>query len=471
MSGRNTARGLLAAVALALVVALVREDIQSRVLIRRADAYTAAKEYGHAIESYGEVAVLRPRSALPHLRLGQVYLAQGRWDEAEAELTKTWELDTSEDEALVGLGVVAYQRHEVEGAVRRWREALVLNPRNVEAHYRLALSYLAASQFRLAEQELEYLVLHDRDHQEGHYYLGLLLAAEDAASASEHLDLALTGDHGGVSEAAEQMLALLSEVEGFEDEAYVSAQLGRAYLQQGVPGLAAAELEKVVVLEPDNYAARSYLGYALYDMGDAERARKVLREVTRLAPKYPLGYYFLGMLHRSEGYLHTASYDFRMALRLDPSNAAAYADLAETYRLLGQYLVAGEWYRAAVEVAPLEPDFRVLLAQFYVDVLPRTEEGLAAAREAVTLAPYDPLAQDLLGWAHYLAGDLGGAQIALEVALSLDPEFARAYYHLGVVSGQLGDEAQARWAYERAIDLDSEGTYRQRALTESGMDD
>jgi hypothetical protein len=39
------------------------------------------------------------------------------------------------------------------------------------------------------------------------------------------------------------------------------------------------------------------------------------------------------------------------------------------------------------------------------------------------------------------------------------------------VSGQLGDEAQARWAYERAIDLDSEGTYRQRALTESGIED
>jgi len=135
---------------------------------------------------------------------------------------------------------------------------------------------------------------------------------------------------------------------------------------------------------------------------------------------------------------------------------------------MGRYVEAGEWYQAAVVLAPDEPDFALLLAQFYVDVLPRPEEGLAAARQAVALAPDNPLAQDLLGWAHYLGGDLAEAQVALERALSLDPDFARAYYHLGVVWSQLGDGDKAQWAYQRAIDLDSDGLYRERAMTELG---
>jgi Tfp pilus assembly protein PilF len=153
-------------------------------------------------------------------------------------------------------------------------------------------------------------------------------------------------------------------------------------------------------------------------------------------------------------------------LHLDPANGAVYAEIAATYQLMGQYLAAEEWYRAAVAVAPEEPGFRLLLARFYVDVVPKPREGLDAARQSAALSPDDPEAQDLLGWANYLAGNLSAARLALERALDLDRDYARAYYHLGVVCDQLGDHATASWAYHRAIDLDAEGTYRAKALQE-----
>jgi tetratricopeptide (TPR) repeat protein len=459
-------RSLLCCGALALVVALVRADVQWRSLAQRAEEYRAAKQFTHATELYQELAALRPLWALPHVRLGQVYLAQGEGDRAEHELTTALGLDSREDEALVGLGAVAFQRGEIDAAVERWLEAVAANRRNAEARYRLAQVYVARSEFELAREELERLLLYEPDHQGGHYYLGVLLASEDVTLAREHLVAATTGADRGVAKAATGMLLTLDDVSASRDDARAASLLGRAYLAVGMPSLAAVQLEKILAMDPGNYAARAYLGYALCGMGERERAWQILREVTRQAPKYALGHYFLGALHRSEGYLATALMDFQTALRLDPSNAAVYADIAETNQLMGRYLVAGEWYQAAVKVAPEDADFYLLLAQFYVDVLPRPEEGLAAAQQAVSLAPDDALAWDLLGWAHYLAGDPAAAKAALEKALDLDADLARTYYHLGVVRSQLGDEEGARWAYRRAMDLDSEGLYRQRAATE-----
>jgi tetratricopeptide (TPR) repeat protein len=460
------ARAFLLGLALALLVGLVRGDVESRLLIREADRYRAIKEYGRAINIYQQLVILHPQWALPHLRLGQMYLVQGRLNEAEGEFIRAWELDGEEEEALLGLGLVDHHRGDIEEALVCWHEAAALNPRNVEVHYRLGTTYLDRSQFELAEQELERVVLQDGGHQEAHYYLGLLLAAKDTTLASEHLSLVAAGKDPGLSERAQEMMLLLAEIAASQDEAYVAALLGHAYIKYEMPSLALVQLERVVAVQPDNHAARAYLGYALFALGEHEEARDVLREVTHVATKYPLGHYFLAMLHRSEGYLPTALWEFKRSLQRDPSNAAAYADIADTYQRMGLYLAAEEWYRAAVEVAPDEPSFRLLLAQFYVDVLLRAEEGLGAARRAVALAPDNPLAQDLLGWAHYLAGDLARAQVALEGAVSLDPDFARAYYHLGVVYAQLGDDEKAQWAYGRAIDLDSDGLYRERAMAE-----
>jgi Flp pilus assembly protein TadD len=230
-----------------------------------------------------------------------------------------------------------------------------------------------------------------------------------------------------------------------------------------MPSLALAELDRITELDPENYTALAYSGYALLALGRPDDAREKLRRVTQLDPQDPLGHYFLGILHRSEGYLSTALWDFKRSLRLDPLNAAVYAEIANTYQRLGQHVAAEEWYRGAVSIAPEEPAFRLLLTEFYLDVVPRPQEALIAATELAALTPDDPIALDLLGWARFLAGQTSAAKTTLENALALDPTLARAHYHLGVVCEELGDLAGAERAYQRAIDLDTQGTYRERA--------
>ncbi|MFQ5945683.1 MAG: tetratricopeptide repeat protein, partial [Anaerolineae bacterium] len=98
-------------------------------------------------------------------------------------------------------------------------------------------------------------------------------------------------------------------------------------------------------------------------------------------------------------------------------------------------------------------------------------DAVEAARTAVLLAPEEPLAHEYLGWGLYLSGELAAAEEALERAIALDSASARAHFRLGIIRIAMGNSEEARQDFARAVDLDPEGTYRQRAeLALGGLD-
>ena len=461
-------RILLATAVLGVSTVAARIATTPTLLLAQADHLRLETEHSQAIRLYEQLAELRPRWAVTHVRLGQIFVMQGRWQEAEREFSLAMRLDQKEARALDGLASVLHHRGITSEAVELWNKALSLDPGDAEARYGLGRAYLDLSMLGAAEAQLQRLLLHETSHQGAHYLLGLLHAPHGDDSALLHLKIAATGDDPVLTYRAQQMLDAVVDIGGEQESATRAGRLAQAYLRIDEPKLALPHLNRVLALQPDNHTARAYYAHALFAVGEVDLARDTLRQITQIDPKNPLGHYFLGVLHRSDGYAPTALWEFKESLHLDPSNAAVYAEIADTHQRLGQYVAAGEWYRAAVSVAPKEPGFRLLLARFYVDVVIKPEPGLAAARETATLLPDDPEAHYLLGWAHYLAGNLPDARRALERALDLDPASARAYYHLGVVCDQLADHTTSTWAYRRAIDLDAEGTYRAKALQELG---
>ncbi len=451
------------AAVLAMSCAAARKDIAPRLLLLQGDQYRVEKQYSLAMEKYAQLGALRPQSSVPHSRLGETYIAQGRWEEARQQFGQARELDERDTRAATGLARIASREGDQGTAVRLLKAALAFDPRDAEIRYSLAQAYVSLSEFSAARVELHHIVVRQADHQGAGYLLGLLCAPEDPALALAHLSVAAAGDDPNLAARAEEMLGVLEDLGGDQDVARDAALLGHAYLQLEQPTLALGQLRRVIALQPDNYNARAYAGWTLFSLSDPDSARRTLREVTTEDPKNPLAYYFLGLVHRSDGYLPTALWELQRALRLDASNAAVYAEIANTYQVMGRLAEAEEWYRAAISVAPHEPGFRLLLAQFYADVVLKPEKALVAASETVALTPEDPAARELLGWAEYLMGNLAEARISLEHALQLDPTFARAYYHLGMVYEELGDQDKARWAFQHAVDLDQDGRYRAKA--------
>ena len=113
--------------------------------------------------------------------------------------------------------------------------------------------------------------------------------------------------------------------------------------------------------------------------------------------------------------------DFNEAVRLDPTNAWAYAERGNLYK-----------NRA------------------------HRERALADLNEAIRLAPDYALAYFSRGDLYKNIGDLASAMADMNTAVRLDPNYALAYFTRGRLSFMLGDNPAAVEDFGKAIRLDAE---------------
>jgi tetratricopeptide (TPR) repeat protein len=439
VKGKSLAKAALLAI-LVLLLGLKTEPQPVVDLVRQGDAYQSRKEYSAALEAYQQTAALRPRSAAPFLRVGQVYLAQRRYELAGEAFGQAYKLG-AEEEALVGLGSVYAGLGHEERAIKCWRQALSLDPGDAAAHYRLGRIYLERGDFQAAQQEFEALIAQDEHNPAAHYQMGLLLAGRDPQQSAEHLTKAAGDSENNVASDAGGVLAALEDVEKEENEARATALLGVAYLERGELSLAKRQFEGAIQLNPDYAEAYAYLGHVQGQLGQYEAGWDNLEKAVTLEPDSVLAHYFLGVVYRSLGMWEAARTRFWRAVNLDPYNAALCVDLAQAYLEEHNYVAAEGWFRAAVQREPEDARFQLILAQFYVDhVYKIQEEGVPAALRAVELDAQSAMAHDVLGWAYHLTGRWGEARTHLQRALALEPDLARAHYHLGALHAARGEE-------------------------------
>jgi tetratricopeptide (TPR) repeat protein len=179
----------------------------------------------------------------------------------------------------------------------------------------------------------------------------------------------------------------------------------------------------------------------------------------------PLAHYLIGLHYRRQGDNDQAIAALQKAFELDPSNAAAAAELGNAYAQLADLPAAELWYRQAVQVAPDDAAFWMLLARFYTDYELKVEgDGLLSAQKAVELAPDSAEALDTLGFAQYLNGRYDEAEDSLGQAIGLDSNLASAHFHIGLVYLDTGRSEVARQHLENAVGLDAGGPIAEKAL-------
>lgn len=454
--------GLALAGFVALATALLQEPLGTTRLWQEAETFRLSQEYTKAIEVYEELLSRSPRDAFLHRRLGEIYLVQGRYELAEAAFNEARALNPFDIQAFLGAASTALAVEDAGEAIRLLREALGLDPKNAQAHYLLGIIYLKSADLAQAQGELETVLLYAPWDKQSHYYLGLLLALDDLSLASRHLELAKEiGSH--LQERVEEMLEFLEALSAEENKATVYARLGEKYLDLDQPTLSQEALRRALGIDPEMILAEAYLGYATLRTGDAESAHDILLAAKAKDAKIPLIHYFLALVYRAQGSLEASKESLEQAIALDPENAAFWTESGLLAWETKDYEGAREAYRKATELEPDQVGFHLLRAEFHLSTLLWRQDGLEAARRAVALAPQNPQAQELLGWAYYLRGDLEQALGPLEQAIRLDPNQASAFYRLGVALARLGRVEEAHYAYQRAVDLATDDFWRLRA--------
>lgn len=112
------------------------------------------KNYPEALKAYQAAAELDPSDA-NHYSLGQGYLANGQYPEAESEFRLVNSMTPNKPQGYYGLGLVYAKRGQPEEAIGFFRKALAIQGDYQEAYSELGFALAAAGRLDEAEQVRE----------------------------------------------------------------------------------------------------------------------------------------------------------------------------------------------------------------------------------------------------------------------------------------------------------------------------
>lgn len=146
------------------------------------------------------------------------------------------------------------------------------------------------------------------------------------------------------------------------------------------------------------------------------------------------------------------------ALPVDPNRSAWRLFLSRGASLIEM----DEWERAeadlrrAVDLAPDEATTLNYLGYSWAERGENLDEAFELIEKAVAIEPGSGAIIDSLGWAHYQRGNYDIAVSHLEQAASLEPGDTTITDHLGDVYWRLGRRLEARYQWQRVLELEPE---------------
>ncbi len=335
----------------------------------------AEKTLRAALEVGGDHADIREQ-------LGQLYLRQGRYAAAQTELDRSLELDSTrvESHRLVGLSYLSQRRYEE--ALAAFERIIANQPFHVAAHYNMASTLIALNRQAEAERILKRL-----DTLAGH---------------------------------AAQIAHLRRQIDATPNHIETRLELARNYRQLGQTDAALTHYRAALALRPTHLKTLIQLSTLLSEQGKADEALQLCGQgIAGNADDVRTSklYFIQGLVRLNRNQNQQARVDFEQALKLDPSSAEAWNNLANALLAVGETEEAARALKAAVQ-----------------------------ADSTLVDAHYN------LGSLLLQQGQLDQARLAFLAAIAVDSTFARTYYALATVYQAQDAIPQARQSYTAFIE-------------------
>lgn len=365
-------------------------------------------------------------------------------------------------------------------AVIQYRNAIKIDSRFAQAHYKLSQAYLGLHDGKGAYDELTETIKLDPDNFRAHTDLANLLVAsrnpDNLKDAKPHLDLLRA--------------SLPNAPETHEAWANYDAS------QNKLPA-AMEEMQQAIALNPKR--SESYLLLALFQVGSnlPDQAEGNFKKAVEADPKAMNAQLALGSFYQTRNRLAEAEQQFRHAIDVGPrspgprlalarllmaegksSEIEAFArqtrkdlpDNAQTYGMLGDYYYAtGNLDKAVDEYASLHSDHPKdpLVRKNYIQLLilkNRLDEAAKLNDEALKSNPREVDALVIKGQIQLRRNEIASAVESLQSAVQNDPDNAAAHYQLGLAFDQQHNETRAESEWINAVRLRPDMSEAQRAL-------
>jgi tetratricopeptide (TPR) repeat protein len=337
-----------------------------------------------------------PASVEKYYEEGRRALERGQFQEAEKVFEKLRELSPGVAEVHANLGLIYFNEKKFEVAVPALRQALKLKPSLTKTETLLAISLSELGQYREALPVLEREFRRSADPvvkracglQLERAYTGLR-RDEKAVAVALELNRLYPDDpeilyHSGRVFGNFAYLSVKRLAEVAPASVWKHQATAEAWESQGSYDLAVSEYHQVLLLDPYRPGIHYRLGRALLARGAATNSQ----EDTASALK-----------------------EFSNELELDPTNANAAYELAETYRNSGEMEEAEKYFRLALRYYPDFEQANLGLAAVLVKQ-EKPEMARTLIRKAITSDPDDRVAWYRLAQVEHILGDEGARQKA-----------------------------------------------------------
>ncbi|MCS6898460.1 MAG: tetratricopeptide repeat protein [Myxococcales bacterium] len=209
----------------------------------------------------------------------------------------------------------------------------------------------------------------------------------------------------------------------------------------------------------DQFSAHLDRGWELISRNDPRGAEASARRALELDPQSPEAYNLLGYCAALEGNAEEAVEAYRQAIALDDTYFEAMLNAAEVYiHPLRDFEEAVKMCDQAMELAETDEELVDAALLKFDALVSQGEDKLGEARELLERLPpppyENPMHTFLVGRALFELGELERAVPLIEEAAAKDPKHGEAWYYLGLVRAEQGDEGRATEAFLRARELD-----------------
>jgi tetratricopeptide (TPR) repeat protein len=348
---------------------------------------------------------LTTRPDLTDIRFDLVtaYRAIGELALASAQLRYLKEARPRDPRVVYVDGLLASDRGDIATAIERFRRALELAPRLLNARRDLALALIREQRWQEATPMLDELV-------------------RLAPTSFEFAYLrALTLFNGGAGDAAETSARDL--VRRFPNASPAHTLLGTVLLSRGTgPNEARAALEAAARLDPSSFDARLALGRLQFGERDYDAAAESFARAVDSRPEDVRARFFHATALEYAGKVDAASAQYEELARRSPTSAEGFIGLGAVQARRGEFDAAVTSLRRAVELGSslFEGHYRLGSA---LARLGRLDEAIASLERAVALEPQRPDAHYQLGLALRRAGRATEAEREFAIVERLNSEF------------------------------------------------
>ena len=421
-------------------------------------------EYDAVLDTYGQSALADPAGQASVLSaVGDALIARERFDEARQYFERALQSSPQEMTAYIGLGRLDMAAGKMREALTQGDKAIVANATSPAGHALRGDALMALGQtdeaikayeeaLRLAPTAVNVhlalisLLVRGGDLDGAVARLPAMQKVAPDAPATLYLQALVNYYKNQVQparEAIDRLLAMMPD--------NPSAQLlaGAIYIQLNNQLQAQRYLESALQRLPDNPTARRLLATSLLASGDPARARALVEPLTGDAAD-------IGTLTLA-GQVFLAAGDPRQATTyLSRAAASNPQDAAAQTRLAVARMTAGDTDRAMAELEKAaeldgssgEPDIALVLAHMRVRDY---DKALVAQQQLEQKQPNNPHTYNLKGGILLAKGDQAGARAAFARALELRTDFLPAAVNLARLDLATGKPRDAYDYFERII--------------------